>query len=355
MRYKQDWEMARKRLTAFWHQEILDRCCAAVYVYCNGVQAPVRVVPGDTKERLLYWTDPERIIRRNRKLMENTYFGGEAFPSIFVDLGAGGHAGFFKGAKHEFGDSVWFFPSLNDPDDLEFDDNSFMYQKTLELARAYAEDSRGDYMVSMPDSTGNADALSHLMGPDELLVAMIEKPESVKRALQEIEKAYERIMLEVYGIVKDTNEGGSCVSWLSTWSPGLHAQMQCDMSVMISNDMFEEFIMPELQAQCEFLDAALYHFDGVEQIRHLDSLLSISRLRAIQWTQVAGQKPCTEYIPELRRIQAAGKSLIILAAPDQVKPLMDNLSSRGLYLITTVPSRSEADSLLQNIAKWTHD
>ena len=278
--------------------------------------------------------------------MENTYFGGEAFPSIFVNLGAAGHAGFFMGEKHYVGDSVWFFPSLEEPGELEFDENSFLYQKTLELARAYAEDSRGDYLVSMPDTTGNADALSHLMGPEALLPAMLEDPEGVKGALAKIQAAYERIMREVYGIVKDVNGGGSCIQWLSMFAPGFHAQMQCDMSVMISNAMFEEFILPELRAQCDLLDYALYHFDGVEQIRHLDSL---------QWTQVAGQPPCTEYFPELRKIQAAGKSLLILVSPEQVKPILENLSSRGLYRITNAGSREEADALLTNIAKWTHD
>ena len=287
--------------------------------------------------------------------MENSYYAGEAFPSIFVDLGAGGHAGFFKGAKHYFGDSVWFFPSLEDPDDLEFDENSFLYKKTIELAKAYVEDSKGDYFVSMPDTSGNADALSHLMGPEELLPAMIEEPEAVQRALKKIQCAYERIMREVYDITKDVNQGGGCIQWMQTWAPGMHAQMQSDMSVMISNDMFEEFIMPELTAQCELLDYPMYHFDGVEQIRHLDSLLSIDKLKAIQWTQVAGQKPCTEYFPELRKIQEAGKSLLIFAGKDQIQPIMENLSSKGLFLSCYADSKEEADEMLKCIAKWTHD
>lgn len=357
MRYKKDWEMSRKRLAAFWNQEIIDRCCVSVYVYENGVGVPNRVAPGDNseQERVLCWTDPERIIKYNRGFFENTYFGGDAFPSICIDLGAGGHAGFFKGEKHYFEDTVWFFPSLEDPDDLEFDENSFLYRKTLELARAFAEDSQGDYIVSMPDCTGNADALSHLMGADAMLPYMLEEPEKVQHALKKIEKAYERTMTQVYDIVKEVNGGGSCIKWLSTWAPGFHAQMQSDMSVMISNDMFEEFVMPELRAQCDLLDYPLYHFDGVEQIRHLDSLLSIPRLRAIQWTQVAGQNPCTDYIPELKKIQEAGKSLLIHVKPDQIQPIMENLSSKGLYMITTANSREEADELVKAVTRWTHE
>ena len=355
MRYKEDWEQAKQRMTAFWEGEIIDRCCVSVKTFDPKQFSDVRLVPGTDEERFLHWTDPERIIRRSRYRMENTYYGGEAFPAIFVDLGAGGHAGFFKGEKHYFGDSVWFYPSLENPDDLEFDENSFLYQKTLELARAYVEDSKGDYIVSMPDTSGNADALSHLMGPENLLPAMLEEPEAVQGALRKIQQAYERIMKEVYEIVKDVNEGGSAIDWMSTWAPGFHAQMQSDMCVMISNPMFKEFILPEIEAQCRLLEYPMYHFDGVEQIRHLDDLLSIPELRAIQWTQVAGQKPATAYIPELKRIQAAGKNVLLIVTHDQIRPIMEQLSSKGLFLVTTAATREEADAVIAEVSRLTHD
>ncbi len=358
MRYKSDWEQAKKRFEAFWNGgEIIDRCCVSVKAYDYNKFSYVRLVPGTDEERVLHWTDPERIIKRNRLFMENIYYGGEAFPCIFTDLGAGGHAGFFKGSKHYFGDSVWFFPTFdeNTIDSLEFDENSYLYKKTLELAKAYAEDSKGDYMVSMPDSTGNADALTHLMGTENLMPLMLEDPDTVHRALAKIEYAYERVMREVYDIVKDVNEGGSCIDWMSTWAPGFHAQMQSDMSVMISNPMFKEFILPELKTQCKFLQYPMYHFDGVEQIRHLDDMLSIPELKCIQWTQVTGQRPCLDYIDQLKKIQAAGKNLLIICQPDQIRPIMENLSSKGLFLNTSVGTKDEADAIIRDVAKWTHD
>jgi len=184
---------------------------------------------------------------------------------------------------------------------------------------------------------------------------MMEDPETVHAALEKIGRSYERAMSGVYEITRGVNEGGSAIQWLNTWAPGFHAQMQCDMSVMISKSRFREFILPELQSQCRFLEYPLYHFDGIEQIRHLDDLLSIPELRAIQWTQVAGQPSATEYIPELKRIQAAGKSLIIIVSPDQIRPLMENLSSKGLLLLTTVPTKDEADAVLREVSRLTHD
>ncbi len=355
MRYKSDWEMSKKRFEAFWNGEIVDRCCFSVKAFDQKRFNPIRLVPGSNEDRFLHWTDPERIIKRNRLLMENTYYGGEAFPCIFLDLGAGGHAGFFKGAKYQFGDSMWFFPITDDPESIEFDENSFPFKKTLELAQAFAEDSKGDYFISMPDSTGNADALTHLMGTEELMPQMLEEPEAIKAALNKMEYAYERVMREVYDIVKDVNEGGSCVDWMSTWAPGFHAQMQSDMSVMISNPMFKEFVLPEIQTQSKFLQYPIYHFDGIEQRRHLDDLLSIPELKAIQWTQVAGQPPCTDFLDDLKKIQAAGKNLLLIIGADQIPEVMENLSSKGLFIVTYASQQEEADALIRQVSKLTHD
>ena len=126
---------------------------------------------------------------------------------------------------------------------------------------------------------------------------------------------------------------------------------RCCISVKVPGQAAQA--MP--QTQCRFLQYPLYHLDGAEQIRHLDDLLSIPELRAIQWTQVAGQPPCTQYLPELKRIQAAGKNLVILVEPKQVEVLLENLSSRGLLLVTTVPTVEDAEALLRQAEKLTHD
>ena len=356
MRYKPDWEEAKKRHTAFWNHDIVDRCCINVRT-CDDQLNPLleqfwRKCNGDTT---LVRTTPELLIEQNRIIMEHTYYGGESFPLANVDLGASGHAGFFKGAKYQIGDTVWFFRSLTDFDELEFDENSYLFRKTLETAQAFVQDSQGDYFVAMSDATGNADALAHLTGSEELLISMADNPELTQKALEKIQYAYQRIMDDVRSITKDNNQGGGCIGWLRTWAPGYHAQMQCDMSVMISNPMFKQFIMPELEAQCKLLEYPLYHLDGIEQLRHLDDLLSIPNLNTIQWTQVVGQPPCTDYIPQLQKIQAAGKNLHLTVEAKQIKPLMENLSSRGLYLLTWANSKEEADAIVKDVARMTHD
>ena len=64
--------------------------------------------------------------------------------------------------------------------------------------------------------------------------------------------------------------------------------MQCDASAMFSSAMFDDFVVPALTEQCRWLDYSLYHLDGTQAMHHLDSLLAIEALDAIEWTPQAG-------------------------------------------------------------------
>ena len=357
MYYKDNWDNSKKRLEAFWKGEIVDRCCFSVVSHRKGSRFIPEAIPQSPEDKLRYWTDGEWILKRHLDYFENSYFGGEATPQIFINLGAGGHAGFFKNMKYQFEETVWFFPGVNDwdKDELEFDPESFLYKKTIELAKYYTAESKGRYFVSMPDTSGNADALAHLRGSENLLVDLVTDEERVQEALGKIQEVWLDINQQVYDIVKENNEGGSAITWLDTWAPGRHAQMQCDLSVMISPYMFEKFIMPELRAQSEWMDNCLYHLDGMEQVRHLDMLLSLERLKVIQWTCVVGQPSPLEFIPILKKIQAAGKGVLIRVNPDEVEPLMEQLSSKGLYLVLRVSSEDEAKEIEKKIIKLTHE
>ena len=130
--------------------------------------------------------------------------------------------------------------------------------------------------------------------------------------------------------------------------------LQCDLSVMISPQMFEEFVLPELEETAAWLDYSAYHLDGQEQIRHLDMILSVKKINMIQWTPVVGQ-PCTsEFIPVLKKIQKAGKGLILMPHIWEVEKLLSELSPKGLYLIIRdVESETEAEELIKKVGKMT--
>ena len=73
--------------------------------------------------------------------------------------------------------------------------------------------------------------------------------------------------------------------------------------------MFDEFVLPELAESCRKLDRTIYHLDGVGELNHLDSLLTIKELNAIQWVPGAGQ-PGRDKWPEVqKKIIDGGKNI----------------------------------------------
>ena len=124
---------------------------------------------------------------------------------------------------------------------------------------------------------------------------------------------------------------------------------------MISHAMFEEFALPEIKAQAAHLDKALYHFDGIEQCAHLDSLLAIDDLDVIQWTCVDGQPSPLEFLPELKKIQQAGKRLLIHQNNIKIfEELLKELSSKGLYLYGMFETEDEARELVRLAERYSH-
>lgn len=353
MKYISDWEKRKERLTALWSREITDRCCVAVKCvdWNKGGHFPFS---DDPVEQQKYWMDGEYLYKRAAEMMEITYHAGDAFPNFFSNMGVSAHAAFFNNPNYGYSqETMWFFPTLGGLKELKVDETNDYFNKVIKAGNYLADHAKGDFCISMPDFSGNADGLAHLRGSENLLMDFIESPDEVHHALGLFQQQYERITREYYNIVKENNEGGSTIGWMNTWAPGLHSQMQCDLSVMISNAAFEEFIMPELIAQTELLDYSTYHFDGIEQIRHLPSILSVDKLDMIQWTHVEGQPKPYKYMDELKRIQEAGKALLLFPSPEDIPVYMENLSSKGLIFVLETKTREEADEIVKYVEKHT--
>lgn len=101
----------------------------------------------------------------------------------------------------------------------------------------------------------------------------------------------------------------------------------------------------------EVIAYPVYHFDGVEQEKHLGHLLQMKKLKAIQWTHVAGQPSASHYLPILKRIQEAGKGLIIMAPAEDVPVLLENLSGKGLYLHTETEDIYAAKEIIKYVER----
>jgi hypothetical protein len=359
MLYKEDWDKSKVRLEALWQNEIVDRCCVSVIAPKKDSKWKFGPMPDTQEELVKFYMDGEQILKRETEKFENMYFGGDGFPIIWTNFGTAGHAKYFKGSRFQFAkDTVWFEPVIKDweKDHLVYDPEAEILKKEYETMNFLAEQGKGKFFVSMPDNCGVLDALAHLRGTDHLLFDLLEEEDHVIAAAATIQEALKDASLKQFDIIRGNNDNGSTHGWMMTWSKGRQLQLQVDFSVMISPAMYEQFAMPELEYMTNWLDNSIYHLDGQEQIRHLDMILSLKKLNAIQWTPVAGQPPTSDFIPVLQRIQKAGKGLVLIPKKHEIEKLMTGLSSRGLILvINDAEDEDEARAIVKRVTELTQE
>lgn len=293
-----DLEKVKKHFEAFWNKDYEERCNLALMVsdwsWCQN----------EKKDRAGEdFTNPGIAAERFRTIMRNTQYFGEALPISPLNFGCSGHVEFFGAQPRYSGDSIWFDPVLDAPDSslLKIDEKAM--ERQYRFAKETVREANGEFFVGMPDNVGVIDGLAALRGSEKLLVDMLDDPDFIAEAVQKLMKVWKQSQEEFYSILRENNQGGSTHDWMSLWCPGRHSQLQCDFSVMISPDMYEKFVMPELAECVKFLDYSTYHLDGQEQIRHLDYLLSIKELDNIQWTPVEGQPRTSEFISVFKKFR----------------------------------------------------
>lgn len=353
MLYKEDWDQARQRYLAWWNTDAVDRCGIKVTARRSDVK-PKEIPSPETP--LEMFTDPDYVIPAAEERFRRTYFGGEAFPSLLVNLGPGSLASYL-GTKPTFKwDTVWQEPWVKDWDDFlieEPDENNRWWRLTCDLTAAACAAGRDKYFVAISDLGGPTDVLSHLRENSRLCTDMIERSTQVLKARDKALQYWYNYYDALHFIIQKTHDGST--AWINLWSPGRSYALQCDFSCMISPKMFEKFVLPELYAQSKWLDHSIYHLDGPGALQHLDAILTIPDLHAVQWVPGAGQPGHDEWIPILQKIQKAGKSIIVYGPPDKLELFLSELSPRGLMYETRTNTVEEAEQLIKLAKKLSKD
>ncbi|MBI3970243.1 MAG: hypothetical protein HY332_03040 [Chloroflexi bacterium] len=351
---KPDWPEARRRHQAWWNHEVLGRVALQVTAPRDGVPRPAVAEPAYLQRR---WTDPEYAVVAAEARMAATYYGGEAFPLYWPNLGPDVFAAYL-GCPLEFGERTsWSVPIVDDwrtHPPLRLDPDNSWWRLTLAMTHLAVERSQGRYLVGLTDLHGGVDALAALRDPQRLCLDLYDCPDAVRRAVQQIIPIWVQVYDGPLEIVRRADPDNGTSTWLPAWSPGRCYPISCDFAALVSPAMFREFILPHLVAEAEWLDHVIYHLDGPDAIRHLDALFEVPQVRAIQWVPGAGRGgSMLSWVPLLRRIQAAGRGLHLSVAAGEVLPLVRELAPEGLMLATTCRTETEARALLGAAAHET--
>lgn len=353
---KPDWEETKENYRKWWSGEYFGRCAIAVYApKRNPPDIPKPPEPVDVRQKFY---DLDYISHMNNYNLSRTFFFAEALPvwnggypghtSIPVFLGCPLHLDMRTG---------WLDPILLDEyidyERLKIDENNYNYKFAIELLIRGIREASGKCLVSIGAFGGCGDTLAALRGTERLLIDCIERPRQVKQAELYLMEMWCNYYEKLYRIIKDVDEGSTC--WFTLWAPGKFYAAQNDFAYNISPKMFREIFLPAIEMQVNFLDWCVYHLDGIGNFRHLDALLELPCLRAIQIAPGAGKPSPVHFMDILKKVQKAGKNLHISIPDYEVKTALENLSARGLFIDTRCKTEDEALRLIENVYRWSVD
>ena len=383
MLYKENWPETRAKWINYWKQENTGRPLMHVLARKPELESYVgKKAPGGVNDSIIcqgrYYTLPDGLwwkdlddkylnalglVERYRCFCENHLFLAESFPNLDVCLGPGSTAAYLGSDVGFSEDTIWFKPCVadewDDHPEIRFDPNDRWFSRHIKLVADARKLMGDDVLLDMPDLMENLDVLSSLRGAQELMMDLIEDPDMVKERVEQVTKAYFPIFDAFYELVKD-GEGGNAYNCFQIWAPGRLSKLQCDASAMMSADMFDEFVLDSLRYQTEHLDFSMYHLDGPGAIKHLDSLMSLDRLNALQWTPGEpgpdGTKP--EWDIVFDKAIAAGKSIWVHVYNGDVDEwilgtdrIVQRYGTKGTFLWYPEMSLRDADKLLDYAEK----
>lgn len=345
MQYIDNWDKIKQRTLEFWERENHDR--PLMYVTApNGKVSRIQVKEPDNITDT--WLDTEYQIKNNRRTYETTYYGAEAFPMFNPNLGPD-ILGAAMGCDLEFGKTTsWarhFVEDWKSIGKLKFDPENKWWKEICRITESAVEDSQGDYYVETTDLHAGLDALVSLRGPENLATDIYDDPDSVKNRTFEVFDVFKKVFDGLCGITVRYLPGTT--NWMKIWHPGKWYVTSCDFICMISEEMFTEFVLPELTAELKWLDASIFHLDGPGALRHLDALLDIHELKGIQWVPGASRPGPAHWIDVLKKIQDAGKIIHIGISPEEIDTVLENLRPEGLFLGIRCKTEQDAKDIIK--------
>ncbi|MFO7871390.1 MAG: hypothetical protein R6V03_08165 [Kiritimatiellia bacterium] len=347
---KPDLAEAQERVEAWWRRENTGRPILQIYAPRDGAtpyDGPV------TDDMDAWWTDPEYVLPRLEHRLLSTYYAAEAMPVVFpVSVGIVSITTKYLGGPNVYlsKNTTWSNPIIEDWDEapsLEFDENNTWWRKSERLLKAgvkFIKERGYDAFVGVPDLNGPTEVLSGLREAQKLAMDFYDCPERIKPALRKVQDAWFEAYRRCTAIARET---GGYLCWLGVWSEQPMSDLQSDFSCLISRDMYDEYFLPFIVEQAGAIDRTIYHLDGPGAVRHLESLLAIEELDAIQWVQGAGGGEMTDWIDLLKRIQAGGKLIHAGCRPAEVPVLCRELDPSGLLLGVSAGSQAEADDVIR--------
>jgi hypothetical protein len=346
LEFCQDLATVARRFEAWWAQDLLDR---PVFIATANAD-PSRPIT----RRLDLLDQPDAWFEAKFADMLQTHRVGDALPNIRVDFGPVLLGGLF-GGELEFGaDTTWTHAFIDDgwsnaPDWTIRDDNHW-WMLLRKLTKLVAEDAAGRYLVCTPNLGGAGDVLLNLRGSAQLCMDVMDQPHRVCEALDGIYAGWHHAFTELYRIV--LGQGAGLVHWHRLWSNRPWVIPECDFNALIGPNQFTTLFLPDIARHAATVGRAVFHLDGPDAARHVDALLDVPDIQAIQFTPGAGTPSALAWVDMFVKIQQRTRSVLVICPAEEVLALCEALRPEGLAIWVDAPlTPDELDDLFARFCK----
>jgi hypothetical protein len=344
LQYKPDFERAQHYWDALWSHEIVDRPCALV-------TAPSMPDASVYSRFVSVDDDFNRVLKECSAYLESHAFLGEAMPAFRPGFGPDQMAAFVgaplvinKGSKATswsekiVEDWALFLP-------LRIDESNRYFRRMHEFHSLAEAHFGGRCLLCDIDMHSNVDLLEGLRGAQNLLFDMIDTPDLVLKAMSQARELYKQVYEAFYAYGNKDSLGTT--SGLPMYDRGKFNRIQADFIALLGPDLFRKFVLPALEEEAQYLDRSCFHLDGPDALNHLDDILAIEALDAIQWVSGAGNKPQIQWPEVLHKIQKAGKIVILHLSASDVKRIHGEYDPELLVYDVTTETVEEGLHLLE--------
>jgi hypothetical protein len=350
---KDNFDDAMKRIYAWYECEVIDRPPVkfATHNAQYNVESTKHYTPEQWKQR---WFDTEAVVEGFIKSIQGRQFLAENFPVYWPNIGPDAYASFY-GCDLTYGEvTSWSHPIIKTWEDLDKIqlDMECEYLKKIDELTAYAlQRCEGKFLVGYTDLHPGIDCALAWRGMEQLCFDLLEAPDKVKEM---IDLAC-RDFVKLFDYFGDTLKkyGQPSVTWMEIPSFGKLHIPSADFATMMSPTQFNELVLPIIQSEVRHADHNVFHLDGKGVANHIDTILEIPEVQAIQWVQGVGDdQPIMQWLPLIRNIQDKGKAVIVDLQKDELEEFISQMRPEGLFLWIAEDNIDQQKQLIKRLEKW---
>ena len=349
---KPDFEDCIKRVYAWYEKDIIDRPPVRFSVHNSFVKK--NTIQREFKSLKAMWFDAEYQISNFKDSISGLSLKAETFPVYWCNLGPNVYSAYFGCELLYHEETSWpdhCIKDWNQFEKLKFSYDNEYFKKTEELMRVALQMSNKDFMVGYTDLHGGLDCVEGWRNPQDLCFDLYDNEDMVKKAIELADSKFLAVYDHFDEILKDN--GQLSIDWMGIPSFGKIHIPSCDFSSMISTEQFKEFCLPSIKMEIAHMTHNIFHLDGENVARHLDEILALPEINAIQWVPTPGNSNgIFGFIDMYKKIQKAGKGLVLDIMPEELDLFMEMINPQGIYLCMNVTAPDAQENILKKLIKW---